>query len=185
MIILCHTIFLIIFFIGFNIFTALLNFMITEVDISFLDYAVNLAKQGVNNDKGGPFGCIIVRNGIIIGEGYNRVTSTNDPTAHAEVVAIREACKYLGTYQLTACDMYTSCEPCPMCLRAIYWARPERVLYAATRYAAADTGFEDNFIYHQIHLELSKRSIPFYYYYDEKYLAPFQLWRNKKNKKLY
>ncbi len=159
--------------------------MVTEKDISFLNYAVNLAKDGVNSDKGGPFGCIIVKDGIIIGEGSNMVTSANDPTAHAEIVAIRKACQYLGTYQLTGCDLYTSCEPCPMCLGAIYWARPERVLYATTRHAAAEAGFDDEFIYSELNLQIEDRRIPFHHYHDDQYLEPFYLWIKKENKKLY
>ena len=157
----------------------------TENDILFLNQAVNLAIQGVSNGKGGPFGCVIVKDGKIIGQGSNMVTSQNDPTAHAEVVAIRQACLFLGGYQLTGCDLYTSCEPCPMCLGAIYWARPDRVLYATTRYQAADAGFDDAFIYREINLDLAERHIPFCYHNEEKYQEPFELWKQKSDKKLY
>jgi len=159
--------------------------MITEKDISFLQQAVDLATEGVLSDKGGPFGCVIVMNGKIIGKGSNMVTSCNDPTAHAEIVAIRDACKHLGKYQLPDCVLYASCEPCPMCLGAIYWARPKRVCYAATRFTAADTGFDDHFIYEEMALAVDDRSIPFEFYHDEKFLKPFQLWTQKQEKKLY
>jgi tRNA(Arg) A34 adenosine deaminase TadA len=119
-------------------------------DLRFLDRAVELSRQGIEQQAGGPFGCVIVKNGVIIGEGNNQVTVTNDPTAHAEVVAIRNACKTLGSFQLEGCDVYTSCEPCPMCLGAIYWARPERVIYANTKTDAAAIDFDDQFIYDEI-----------------------------------
>src|SRR5437867_2508974 len=98
----------------------------------FLERAIELSREGMQHDNGGPFGCVIVLDGEIVGEGYNMVTTSNDPTAHAEIVAIRQACKKLNTYQLEGCEVYTSCEPCPMCLGAIYWARPKRVIYANT-----------------------------------------------------
>jgi tRNA(Arg) A34 adenosine deaminase TadA len=127
----------------------------------FLERAIALSKQGMESGQGGPFGCIIVKNNEIIGEGTNKVTSSNDPTAHAEVVAIREACKKLNTYQLEDCDIYTSCEPCPMCLGAIYWARPRRVIYANTRQDAATIEFDDEFIYNEINAAMVDRKIPF------------------------
>src|SRR3954449_778305 len=111
--------------------------------------AIELALKGMDSN-GGPFGAVVVRDGKIVGEGNNRVTSTNDPTAHAEVVAIREACKALDSFQLDGCSIYTSCEPCPMCLGAIYWARPDRVFYACTRDDAATIGFDDDFIYEEL-----------------------------------
>ena len=110
--------------------------------------------------KGGPFGAIIVRQGKIVGTGANHVTSDNDPTAHAEVVAIRDACKNLGTFQLDDCEIYTSCEPCPMCLAAIYWARPKAIYYANTRKDAADIGFDDDFLYEELKKNLEERSLP-------------------------
>ena len=119
----------------------------TDDNKLFMARAIELARMGVEMNIGGPFGCVVVRNGEIIGEGNNRVTSLNDPTAHAEVISIREACKKLGTFQLDNCSIYTSCEPCPMCLGAIYWARPERVYFAATQEDAAAAGFDDRFIY--------------------------------------
>ena len=123
--------------------------------------AIELAKRGVEEGQGGPFGCVIVKDGEVVGKGCNGVTSMNDPTAHAEVMAIRDACKRLGDYQLTGCDVYTSCEPCPMCLGALYWARPDRVIYAASRFEAAEAGFDDAFIYAEIGLPDGDRRIPF------------------------
>lgn len=135
--------------------------MYNEKDRKFLERAIELSMQGMTNGKGGPFGCIIVKDGEIIGEGCNQVTSSNDPTAHAEVVAIREACLHLNSYQLIDCDIYTSCEPCPMCLGAIYWARPRRVLYANTREEAAAIEFDDDFIYNEISAKIEDRKIHF------------------------
>src|SRR5882762_6295882 len=109
----------------------------------FMQEAIHLAEEGLRAKHGGPFGCVIVRRGEIVARGNNCVTSTNDPTAHAEVTAIREACRHLGTFQLSDCELYTSCEPCPMCLGAIYWARPARVFYAGVAADAANAGFDD------------------------------------------
>jgi len=113
----------------------------------FMEKAIELSLDNMRSGKGGPFGAIIVKDGKIVGSGANHVTSENDPTAHAEVVAIRDACKNLGTFQLDDCIIYTSCEPCPMCLGAIYWARPKAIYYANTRVDAANIGFDDDFIY--------------------------------------
>lgn len=122
--------------------------------------AIALSVENVTTGMGGPFGCVVVRNGQIIAEGTNRVTTTNDPTAHAEVVAIREACRKLGGFQLHECEIYSSCEPCPMCLGAIYWARPARLYFASTAEDAARAGFDDRFIYEQLEVEYADRSIP-------------------------
>ena len=122
--------------------------------------AVELSLENMRAGKGGPFGAIIVRQGKIVGTGANHVTSDNDPTAHAEVVAIRDACKNLGTFQLDDCEIYTSCEPCPMCLAAIYWARPKAIYYANTRKDAADIGFDDDFLYEELKKNLEERSLP-------------------------
>src|SRR5688572_31331871 len=111
--------------------------MLSDQEKIFLNRAVELSRLGIESGNGGPFGCVIVKGDTIVGEGSNMVTSTNDPTAHAEVVAIRNACKNLNAFQLDGCDVYTSCEPCPMCLGALYWARVQRVIYANTRYEAA------------------------------------------------
>ncbi|HOM91348.1 MAG TPA: nucleoside deaminase, partial [Bacteroidia bacterium] len=112
----------------------------------FMEEAVALSKKAITDNEGGPFGCVVVKDGKIIAKGNNKVTSTNDPTAHAEIVAIREACKALNSFQLDDCEIYTSCEPCPMCLGAIYWARPDVVYFANTRQEAAAIGFDDEFI---------------------------------------
>jgi len=124
-----------------------------------MEEAIKMSEHNLNSNEGGPFGAVIVKNGIIIAKGSNRVTTENDPTEHAEIVAIREACKILGDFQLTDCDIYCSCEPCPMCLGAIYWARPARIFYAATREDAANAGFDDAFIYDELKVETSDRKI--------------------------
>src|SRR5215475_5553873 len=159
--------------------------MITDSDLLFLRQAIELAVEGVENGKGGPFGCVIVRDGVVVGMGCNGVTSTNDPTAHAEIVAIRDACRRLGDFQLTDCVVYTSCEPCPMCLGALYWARPKRVVYAATRHEAAEAGFDDAFIYEEIGLEGGDRKIPFEHRPVKGAEELFGLWREKGNRRLY
>jgi guanine deaminase len=159
--------------------------MITEKDKLYLRQAIALAKEGIENKKGGPFGCIIVKGGEVIGKGCNKVTSSNDPTAHAEVEAIREACARLGDYQLTDCDLYTSCEPCPMCLGAIYWARPRRVIYASTREQAADAGFDDDFIYREINQPMAKRQIAFECQSQPEAIEVFELWKKMADRKMY
>src|SRR5690606_10055365 len=126
----------------------------------FMQLAIDLSQEGMNAGKGGPFGCVIVKDGVVVGKGCNSVSSTNDPTAHAEIVAIKDACKNLGTFQLTGCDIYTSCEPCPMCLGAIYWARPDRVFYANDKKDAAAAGFDDDFIYQELTIPPENRKIP-------------------------
>lgn len=126
----------------------------------FMMEAIALSRKCLKNGRGGPFGAVVVKDGVIVGRGSNRVTSDNDPTAHAEVTAIRDACKNLNTFQLTGCEIYASCEPCPMCLGAIYWARPERIYYAARRKDSSDVGFDDSFIYEEIAIAPSERSIP-------------------------
>lgn len=155
-----------------------------QVD-SFMKKAIQLALRGVDNNEGGPFGCIIVKDGKIIGQGNNRVTSSHDPTAHAEVLAIREACAHLGSHQLEGCIMYTSCEPCPMCLGAIYWARPEKVFYAGTRKDAAKSGFDDAFIFEQIVLPPEDRNIEFRQMGRKEALQAFARWDEKENKTEY
>lgn len=151
----------------------------------FMQRAIELSQQGMDSGVGGPFGCVIVKDGIIVGEGSNAVTSSNDPTAHAEVVAIRNACKNLGTFQLDGCILYTSCEPCPMCLGAIYWARPDKVYYANTREDAADIGFDDDFIYQEIHVPFAARKIPFEQIARNASLKVFHAWKSKNDKTLY
>jgi len=144
--------------------------------------AIKLAEAGMQSGHGGPFGCVIVRNGEIVGRGHNRVTSTNDPTAHAEVTAIRDACANLETFQLTDCELYTSCEPCPMCLSAIYWARIPTVYYGNTREDAAAIGFDDDFIYQQVPLAPEKRAIKMSPLLREAALVSFKAWATKSDK---
>ncbi len=141
--------------------------------------AIALAIENVQSGCGGPFAALIVKDGRIVGEGSNRVTSSKDPTAHAEVVAIRAACAALGTFQLDGCDLYTTCEPCPMCLGAIYWARLARVYFACTAADAAAAGFDDAFIYEQIALPKAERKIPFLEMMREESLQCFRAWAEK------
>jgi guanine deaminase len=148
----------------------------------FMMEAIALSQNGVRNNEGGPFGCIIVKDDTIIGRGNNKVTSSNDPTAHAEVVAIRDACKNLGTFQLEECEIYTSCEPCPMCLGAIYWARPKVVYFANSRQDAANIGFDDSMIYEELGIDLDKRKIPIINLGSEDALKIFEEWQNKEDK---
>ncbi len=147
--------------------------------------AIAVAIENVRSGRGGPFGAIVVKNGKIIAEGANSVTTTNDPTAHAEVVAIRNACRALETFQLDDCEIYTSCEPCPMCLGAIYWARPARVYYAATAADAAAAGFDDSFIYEQLPLPFEQRKIPMKSLLREQAQAAFSAWKEKSDKVAY
>ncbi len=148
----------------------------------FMSEAVQAAIKGMETNEGGPFGCIIVKDGEIVGRGNNKVTSTNDPTAHAEVIAIRDACKNLDSFQLDGCILYTSCEPCPMCLGAIYWARPDKVYFGSNQKDAANIGFDDAFIYKEIPLPYEKRSIPFEQCARELSLEAFQKWTAKEDK---
>ena len=154
-------------------------------DHDYLREAIRAANEGMERGDGGPFGCVIVKDGTIVGRGNNRVTISNDPTAHAEVVAIRAACASLGDFQLTGCVLYTSCEPCPMCLGAIYWARPDRVVFACTREDAADAGFDDQLIYDELPLPYAKRRIPTEHTLREEGLQVFRAWKEKSNKVLY
>ncbi len=154
----------------------------TEQDRYFMTRAIELARMGVEMNLGGPFGCVITKDGEIVGEGSNRVTSTNDPTAHAEVIAIREACKTLGSFQLDGCTIYTSCEPCPMCLGAIYWARPEKVFFACTRDDAAAIGFDDDFIYDELEKTSETRELRLHNLMREQALEIFQEWAAKPDK---
>lgn len=144
--------------------------------------AIELAIDNVRSGRGGPFAAVVVKDGRVIAEGTNRVTSSNDPTAHAEVVAIRQACSTLGAFQLDACDLYTTCEPCPMCLGAIYWARPARVFFACTAADASAAGFDDAFIYQQIALPLAERKIPFLEMMRRESLACFRVWTEKQDR---
>ena len=147
--------------------------------------AIQLSIESVLSGRGGPFGAVIVRDGRIIAEGSNQVTSANDPTAHAEVLAIRRACDKLGVFELKDCALYTSCEPCPMCLGAIYWARPDRVYFAATASDAADAGFDDSFIYEELKRLHPERRIPFEPMMREAGLEPFREWTKKTDRVRY
>jgi len=131
-----------------------------EDSVRFLTQAIALATDNVTSGRGGPFGAVVVKDGEVLATGTNLVTSTDDPTAHAEVVAIRNACEVLGTFQLDDCEVYCSCEPCPMCLGAIYWARPARVVFASSAHDAADAGFDDSFIYDEIRRPRDLRRMP-------------------------
>jgi guanine deaminase len=146
--------------------------------------AIALAHESVRTG-GGPFGALLVKDGQVIGEGANQVTRTNDPTAHAEIVAIRAACRALGTFQLTGCDLYTTCEPCPMCLGAIYWARPARVFYAGTATDAANAGFDDAFIYEELKTPPPARHIPMEELLRDEGLTIFAAWAAKIDKTAY
>ena len=148
----------------------------------FMLEAIEMSKKCLATGKGGPFGAVIVKDGKIIGRGSNMVTTNNDPTAHAEVVAIRDACKNLNTFQLDGCEIYTSCEPCPMCLGAIYWARPTKMYYAANKYDATDAGFDDSFIYKEIELPYNERKIPAEQYDKQEAVKVFDAWKNLSNK---
>ncbi len=147
--------------------------------------ALHLAEMGMRGGRGGPFGCVVVRKGEIVGRGHNRVTSTNDPTAHAEVVAIRDACANLETFQLDDCELYTSCEPCPMCLSAIYWARIPQIFYGNTRTDAAAIGFDDDFIYQQVPLPPEQRTVKMQLFLRDEAQGAFKEWAAKTDKVRY
>ncbi len=145
----------------------------------FLQRAVELSIQGSTQGKGYPFGAVVVRNGTIVGEGHNQVIADTDPSAHAEIVAIRNAAKNLGTYELADCELYTSCEPCPMCLGAIYWAKIPKVYYANTRHDAADIGFDDALIYEEIPKPMEERKVEMVPLSKEEAMKAFELWKEK------
>ena len=148
----------------------------------FMRMAIDLARKGVESNAGGPFGAVVVKNGSVIGEGWNRVTSTNDPTAHAEVMAIRAACSVLSDFQLADCVIYSSCEPCPMCLGAIYWARPRLLLFAANRDDAAAIGFDDQFLYDELVVPVDSRKIETRTLLRSEAQNVFRLWDEKSDK---
>ncbi len=156
--------------------------MINEEDKAFVRMAIEAANDGMDANEGGPFGAVIVKNGQIVAKGNNQVTSTNDPTAHAEVVAIRRACEKLGTFQLDGCTLYSSCEPCPMCLGAIYWARPSKLVFACSKKDAAAIHFDDDFIYEELGKALTDRSIPTFQLLREEGLQVFEKWASKQDK---
>ena len=147
--------------------------------------AISLSRENIRQGRGGPFAAVIVKNGTVIGRGTNLVTSTNDPTAHAEIVAIREACRTVGSFQLEGCDIYTSCEPCPMCLGAIYWARPRAIYFANTRDDAAKIGFDDRIIYDEFTRGHDDRKIAMIQVLREEALIAFHEWHEKNDKVLY
>lgn len=151
----------------------------------FILEAIELSRKGMTHNQGGPFGCVVVKNGEIVGRGNNQVTANNDPTAHAEVVAIRDACKNLGTFQLDDCDIYTSCEPCPMCMGAIYWARPRKVYFANSRSDAAKIGFDDSLIYDELSLPLESRRIVMECIGRDEAIKVFEEWNAKPDKVSY
>jgi len=157
----------------------------TTLPIQFMRRAIALGLENVRSGRGGPFAALVVKDGNVVAEGANCVTRTNDPTAHAEVVAIREACRKLGDFRLSGCDIYTTCEPCPMCLGAIYWARPERVFYACVAADAATAGFDDAFIYEELKLSLAVRRLPMEQLLRGESLAIFSLWENQEKKTPY
>ena len=152
-----------------------------ETSTKFMHRAIELSIESANS-KGGPFGCVIVKNNEIIAEGNNQVTANNDPTAHAEIVAIRNACKKLNSFFLNGCDLYTSCEPCPMCLSAIYWSHIDNIYYANTRMDAKSIDFDDSLIYSEISKEIKDRKIKMKQMNREDALEAFKIWQNKEDK---
>jgi len=156
-----------------------------EYSETFMEEAIELSLTNVRKNDGGPFAAVVVRDGKIISRGTNIVTSTNDPTAHAEIIAIREACRVLKTFKLEGCEIYSSCEPCPMCLGAIYWARLERIYYANTRADAARIGFDDSAIYSEIPLPVSQRKIPTIRMMGDQAMSAFREWDRKEGKTKY
>ncbi|HLY16586.1 MAG TPA: nucleoside deaminase [Bryobacteraceae bacterium] len=152
---------------------------------AFMARAIEMAIDNVRTGSGGPFGALVVKDGAVMASGVNLVTSSNDPTAHAEIVAIRAACRALGSFQLTGCDIYATCEPCPMCLGAIYWARPARVFYAATRADAADAGFDDSLIYEELTASLTARRIPMLPLLRGEAQRIFDAWRSRIDRRPY
>ena len=149
--------------------------------IDFMKKAIDLSIQNIK-DSGGPFGCVIVRDNNIIAEGVNRVTFNNDPTAHAEIVAIRNACNKLNTFNLEGCELYSSCEPCPMCLSAIYWSHIDKVYFGNSREDAAKIQFDDKFIYDELSLKMTERKIPISQISRDEAIKAFNLWENEENK---
>jgi tRNA(Arg) A34 adenosine deaminase TadA len=156
-----------------------------QSDPEFMQRAIALAVENVTSGRGGPFGAVIVKDGKVIATGVNQVTETNDPTAHAEVTAIRRACEVLGTFQMEGCDVYSSCEPCPMCLAAIYWARCRTIYFGNTAADAAKVGFDDSFLYDEMKKPLNERRIPMVQMLPDEAWASFAAWRDAATKILY
>src|SRR5512138_614588 len=155
------------------------------MNASFMHEAIRLSVEKMREGRGGPFGAVVVKEGRVISRGWNTVTTTNDPTAHAEIVAIREACRKLGTFSLDGCELYASCEPCPMCLSAIYWARIDQLFFAATRQDAAAAGFDDEFLYREIPLPFDQRKLATQQLLREQALPAFVEWQSRADKILY
>lgn len=151
----------------------------------FMREAIRLSVEKMEAGEGGPFGAVVVKNGQIIGRGWNRVTSASDPTAHAEVMAIRDACRNLGTFELSGCELYASCEPCPMCLAVIYWARLDKLYFAATRSDAAGAGFDDEFLYHEVSKPWKTRRLPTEQLLDNEARKAFDAWKQKESRTAY
>lgn len=156
-----------------------------EQEKQLMRQAIELSREKMIAGFGGPFGAVITRDGEVIATGFNQVTSSNDPTAHAEVSAIRAACQALSTFDLSGCEIYTSCEPCPMCLSAIYWARLDKIYYANSRQDAADIGFDDAFLYDEIAKDIPDRQIPTIRLLEDEAILPFNEWRAKTDKITY
>jgi guanine deaminase len=152
---------------------------------AFMARAIEMAIENALSAKGGPFAALVVKGDAVIASGVNQVTTTNDPTAHAEIVAIRAACQVLGGFQLPGCDIYSSCEPCPMCLGALYWARPARIFFAGTRADAAEAGFDDSLIYDELQAPVSERRIPMIPFMRDEAQRAFDVWKSKSDKVAY
>ncbi len=154
-------------------------------DADFMRLAIDLSRRGMESGAGGPFGAVVVRDGVVVGEGYNRVTSTNDPTAHAEVVAVRDACQRLATFSLDGATIYASCEPCPICLASIYWARIGRLVFANTSADAASIGFDDAFFYDELRRPARERRVGATALLRDEAYEVFEQWRRKQDKIAY
>jgi len=159
--------------------------MTSGPDVKWMRQAARLAQRGVATNQGGPFGAVIVRDGNVVGRGFNRVIGTNDPTAHAEVVAIRQACRKLRSFTLTGCEIYSSCEPCPMCLAAIHWSRLDRVWYSSDRHDAARAGFDDAFLYDEFEKPPTARKLAVTQAFRDEGLAVFRTWLAKPDRQPY
>lgn len=162
-----------------------MKILVRDIDKQFMKRAIEISIDKMRENTGGPFGCVITKNEKIVAKGWNEVTSTNDPTAHAEIQAIRKACKKLNTFQLDDCIIYSSCEPCPMCLSAIYWARPKKVFYANSREDAQQIGFDDNFIYKDLFKAPNDRKYKMQQILRDSAIKAFKEWETKSDKTKY
>ena len=156
-----------------------------EEQQKFMEAAITLSFEAMRSQRGGPYGAVVVKNGEIIGQGMNEVTSINDPTAHAEITAIRQACERLDQWQLSGCDLYTSCEPCPMCMGAIYWARLDRVYYGNSKEVAAQFGFNSQFFYDELAQPCGQRQLPMFPLMSKVAITAFEEWKTRVDKQLY